>query len=39
LIQNRTKDTVIPAAALDPRAADLLAEGGLIPYLRRKYAA
>lgn len=27
------------AAALDPRAAALLAAGGLIPYLKKKYAA
>ncbi len=28
-----------PAAALDPRAVELLEAGGLIPYLKRKYAA
>ena len=29
----------IAAAPLDPRAAELLAGGGLIPYLKKKYAA
>jgi 3-isopropylmalate/(R)-2-methylmalate dehydratase small subunit len=38
-IRNLTQNRVIPAAALDPRAIDLLAAGGLIPYLRRKHAA
>ena len=38
-IRNLTQNRTIPAAALDPRAVDLLAAGGLIPYLRRKYAA
>jgi 3-isopropylmalate/(R)-2-methylmalate dehydratase small subunit len=28
-----------PAAPLDPRAVELLEAGGLIPYLKRKYAA
>jgi hypothetical protein len=30
---------VVEAAALDPRAVELIAAGGLIPYLKRKYAA
>ncbi|MGO9239320.1 MAG: 3-isopropylmalate dehydratase small subunit [Bryobacteraceae bacterium] len=30
---------VCPAAALDPRAIELLNAGGLIPYLKRKHAA
>ena len=38
-IRNVTQDRVIRAAALDPRAAGLLAAGGLIPYLKRKHAA
>jgi 3-isopropylmalate/(R)-2-methylmalate dehydratase small subunit len=29
---------VFAAAPLDPRAAELLAAGGLIPYLKKKYA-
>ncbi|MBZ5578298.1 MAG: 3-isopropylmalate dehydratase small subunit [Acidobacteriia bacterium] len=39
VVRNCTTNQSIPAAALDPRALDLLAAGGLIPYLRRKYAA
>ena len=38
-IRNLTKGKVLTAAALDPRAVELLAAGGLIPYLKRKYAA
>ena len=38
-IRNLTQDRIIAAAALDPRAVDLLAAGGLIPYLKTKYAA
>ncbi|HTS63809.1 MAG TPA: 3-isopropylmalate dehydratase [Candidatus Acidoferrales bacterium] len=38
-IRNLTQVRVIEAAALDPRAVELLAAGGLIPYLKRKYAA
>ena len=38
-IRNLTKDRVLRAAALDPRAVGLLEAGGLIPYLKRKYAA
>ena len=38
-IRNLTQDHVIPAARLDPRCVDLLAAGGLIPYLQRKHAA
>ena len=37
-IHNLTKECIIAAAALDPRAVELLAAGGLIPYLKRKYA-
>jgi 3-isopropylmalate/(R)-2-methylmalate dehydratase small subunit len=32
-------DESIAAAPLDPRATELLAGGGLIPYLKKKYAA
>ncbi|HUI54061.1 MAG TPA: 3-isopropylmalate dehydratase [Bryobacteraceae bacterium] len=38
-IHNLTKEKRLSAAALDPRAVELLAAGGLIPYLKRKYAA
>lgn len=38
-IRNLSRGLTIPAAALDPRAVELLAAGGLIPYLKRKYAA
>jgi 3-isopropylmalate/(R)-2-methylmalate dehydratase small subunit len=38
-IRNLTQGRVIRAAALDPRAVALLDAGGLIPYLKRKYAA
>ena len=38
-IQNLTQNRLIRAAPLDPRAAELIAGGGLIPYLKRKYAA
>lgn len=38
-IRNVTQNRVIAAAALDPRAVELLAAGGLVPYLKRKYAA
>jgi 3-isopropylmalate/(R)-2-methylmalate dehydratase small subunit len=38
-IRNLTQDRAIRAAALDPRAVALLEAGGLIPYLKRKYAA
>jgi 3-isopropylmalate/(R)-2-methylmalate dehydratase small subunit len=38
-IRNLTRGLAIPSAALDPRAVELLAAGGLIPYLKRKYAA
>ncbi len=38
-IRNVTKNRIIAAARLDPRCVDLLAAGGLIPYLKRKYAA
>ena len=36
-IRNRTQNRVFRAAPLDPRAAELLEAGGLIPYLKRKY--
>jgi 3-isopropylmalate/(R)-2-methylmalate dehydratase small subunit len=35
----RNGEVVVQAAALDPRAVELLAAGGLIPYLKRRYAA
>ena len=38
-IRNVTENCVVEAAALDPRAVELIAAGGLIPYLKRKYAA
>jgi 3-isopropylmalate/(R)-2-methylmalate dehydratase small subunit len=38
-IQKAGEDRALAAAPLDPRAAELLAAGGLIPYLKRKYAA
>jgi len=37
-IRNRSRDKLFRAAPLDPRAAELLAAGGLIPYLKRKHA-
>ncbi len=38
-IQKAGAGDPIAAAPLDPRAAELLAGGGLIPYLKKKYAA
>ena len=38
-IRNLTRNTTCPAAPLDARAAELLAAGGLIPYLKGRYAA
>jgi len=38
-IRNLTQGRIIGAAALDPRAVELVAAGGLIPYLKRKYSA
>ncbi len=38
-IRKAGAEDVIAAAPLDPRAAELLAGGGLIPYLKKKYAA
>jgi len=38
-IRNLTGNRVVAAAPLDPRAVELLSAGGLIPYLKRKYAA
>ena len=37
-IRNLTRGTEIAAAALDPRAGELLAAGGLVPYLKHKYS-
>lgn len=37
-IRNRTRGTAVHSAALDPRAAELLEAGGLIAYLKRKFA-
>jgi len=37
-IRKAGREDPIAAAPLDPRAAELLAGGGLIPYLKRKYA-
>jgi 3-isopropylmalate/(R)-2-methylmalate dehydratase small subunit len=36
-IHNLTQDRTFPSAPLDRRAAELLAAGGLVPYLKRKY--
>ncbi len=38
-IRNVTQGRLIAAAPLDPRAVELLESGGLIAYLKRKYAA
>ena len=38
-IHNLTQDRILTSAALDPRAVELLAAGGLIPYLKCKFAA
>jgi 3-isopropylmalate/(R)-2-methylmalate dehydratase small subunit len=38
-ILNLATGQVWPAAPLDPRAVDLLQAGGLVPYLKKKYAA
>ena len=38
-IRNLTRNTEFTCAPLDPRAAELLEAGGLIPYLKRRYAA
>lgn len=38
LIRNLTRAESYPAAPLDARAVELLGAGGLIPYLKRKYA-
>jgi 3-isopropylmalate/(R)-2-methylmalate dehydratase small subunit len=38
-IRNVTRSRELEAAALDPRAVELIVAGGLIPYLKRKYAA
>jgi 3-isopropylmalate/(R)-2-methylmalate dehydratase small subunit len=37
-IKNITSGETITSAPLDPKAAMLLKEGGLIPYLRKKYS-
>jgi len=36
-IENLTTGRVFQAAALDPRAIELLESGGLIPYLKKRY--
>jgi 3-isopropylmalate/(R)-2-methylmalate dehydratase small subunit len=36
-IHNLTQDRIFTSAPLDPRAAELLAAGGLVPYLKAKY--
>jgi 3-isopropylmalate dehydratase small subunit len=36
-IHDLTQDRIFPSAPLDPRAAELLAAGGLVPYLKAKY--
>lgn len=38
-IVNTGTDESYPAAALDPKAVELLEAGGLIPYLKKKYAS
>ena len=38
-IRNLTQNCAIPASAIDARAAELFTAGGLVPYLKRKYAA
>lgn len=38
-IRNLTSGTATSCAPLDPRAAELLRAGGLIPYLKARYAA
>jgi 3-isopropylmalate dehydratase small subunit len=38
-IENLTTNRVFQAAALDPRAVELLAAGGLIPYLKKKVSS
>ena len=37
VIHNLTQNRTFPSAPLDPRAAELLSAGGLIPYLQSKY--
>jgi 3-isopropylmalate dehydratase small subunit len=37
-VRNVTQGTEFASAPLDPRAIELLQAGGLIPYLKRKYA-
>lgn len=38
-VRNLTRGSTVAAAALDPRAIELIEAGGLIPFLKRKYAA
>ncbi len=38
-IHNLTTGAVLKTAPLDPQAVELLAAGGLVPYLKRKFAA
>ncbi len=39
LIRNLSRNLSIAAAPLDPRAIELIRSGGLIPYLKAKYAS
>ncbi|MGQ9916420.1 MAG: 3-isopropylmalate dehydratase small subunit, partial [Bryobacteraceae bacterium] len=39
VLRNLTRNLSIPAAPLDPRAIELIRAGGLIPYLKARYAA
>lgn len=38
-IRNLTTGDVLKTAPLDPQAVELVAAGGLVPYLKKKYAA
>ncbi len=38
-IRNLSRNRTLSAARLDPRCVELLAAGGLIPYLKKKHAA
>jgi 3-isopropylmalate/(R)-2-methylmalate dehydratase small subunit len=38
-VHNSTSGLMMAAAPMDPRAIELIAAGGLIPYLKRKHAA
>ncbi len=39
LVTNRTQGVTLASAPLDPQAVALLEAGGLVPYLKKKYAA